>query len=116
MTFTISTVKVVKHFESSYDPSASVLLSKLIPLYPILFRDYVSFKFKGAPITFLAELLFFILNNFISTIQVTDTLFYFSRDSFPMTFDEAFDVKEILFIFLLGLNSSYLILPYFSPI
>lgn len=33
-----------------------------------------------------------------------------------MTFDEAFDVKEILFIILLGLNSSYLILPNFSPI
>ena len=72
--------------------------------------------FKGAPITFLAELLFFILNNFIRTMQVTDTLFYFSRDLFPMTFDEAFDVKGILFIILLGLNSSYLILPYFSPI
>lgn len=44
-------------------------------------------------------------------MQVTDTLFYFSRDSFPMTFDEAFNVKEIRFIILLGLNSSYLIFP-----
>ena len=33
-----------------------------------------------------------------------------------MTFDEAFDDKEILFIILLGLNSSYLIFSYFTPI
>ena len=42
-------------------------------------------------------------------MHVKDTLFYFSRDSFPVTFHEAFNFKEILFIILLGLNCSYLI-------
>ena len=54
-------------------------------------------------------LIFILINNFISTMHVKDTLFYFSRDCFPVTFHEAFTFKEILFIILLGLNCSYLI-------